>query len=155
LDARLAGCPEDRLGASRAICIRSIVLQLANRRIVQRPSISIPKGHTRLKFCGGADARQIALAGHLVLVRIQKGQRAGEFGGCIGLCEVVDLCAKVLVENAIVEVAGGEALGMALQGVYLFNLTAVREAYVTDAKVCVVVVAIRRDLACAELVLVW
>lgn len=88
------------------------------------------------------------------MVRVQEGQRAGKLGGCIGLCEVVDFGAKVLVENAIVEVAGGEALGMALQGVYLLNLTTVWEAYVTNTEVRVVVITIRRDLACEESVVV-
>lgn len=52
----------------------------------------------------------------------------------------------MLVIDAIVEVAGGESLGMPLQGVDLLDLTAARQTDVVDTKVVLSIVTVRRQL---------
>lgn len=54
--------------------------------------------------------------------------------------------SKIFVVDPVVEVAGGEALGVPLQGVDLLDLTAVRQTDVFDAKVILYVVTVRRQL---------
>lgn len=88
----------------------------------------------------------IALA-HLILVRVQECQRAGELDIWIGRGKVVDLGAEVLVIEAIIKATRRESLGVSLEAVNLLYLTAIWKADIVDAKVRLIVITVRRDLA--------
>lgn len=94
---------------------------------------------------GGSEAGEIALS-HLIAVRIQEGQRAAELDVRMRLGEVENLGGEVLIVGAVVEGGGGEALSMSLQRMGLFDLTAVGQSDVVDAKVALIVVSVRTDL---------
>jgi len=123
-------------------------LRLPNSSIKKRPSISIPKRNPTVKLRHSPGTRQITLP-HLILISIQKRQRARKPRRGTTLREVVDFGREGLVIDAVVETACGEALGMALQAVSLLYLAAVWEAYVLDAEMVFGVVLVGGDLSWA------
>jgi hypothetical protein len=64
----------------------------------------------------------------------------------VGRCEVGDFGSEVLIVDAIVEVASWESLSMSLEGLDLFYLTAVWQAYIVYTEDVVGIVTIRRQL---------
>lgn len=148
VDTRLASRPKQRLEPSSAIGHGSIVRQLTGSSIIKASTIAIPERNTRAELCRRPEASQVTLP-HDVAVRIEKGQRSSKLGACVlgGGGEVEYLLSKVLIVQTVIKVCGWETIGVSLQSVDLFDLAAIWQADIIDAKVRLCIVRVGRDLA--------
>jgi len=117
---------------------------LAGRSIVQDPAISVPEVDTQAKLSTSTDAGKEALI-HLILVGVEERQGTGERRGRIG-SKVDDLLGELLSQDTVVHIAGREALGMALKGVGLLDLTTSGKADVFYAECIERVIRVGTDL---------